>query len=77
MTMKVSNDYAVAFGELYERTPKAVFAAVAFSLSLRNVDEQGPDEAVEHFLYEWRVLHENGIVKQKPPTQKERKNASL
>ena len=63
--MKTGNEYADQFGRLYARIPKAVFAAVAFSFM------SGAGEDVERgiteFLNEWRVLHENGIVPQKPP----------
>lgn len=64
---KISNQYAESFGELYSKTPKAVFAAVAFSLSFINVEESSADAAVKHFVNEWRVLHENGIVPQEAP----------
>lgn len=64
---KISNQYAQAFDRLYAKTPKAVFAAVAFSLSFINVEESGTDAAVKHFINEWRMLHENGIVPQEPP----------
>lgn len=67
---KLSNHYARYFGKLYASTPKSVFAAVALSLAYIDVEEKGFPEAVEQFLFEWRCLHENGIVPQKPPVPK-------
>jgi hypothetical protein len=71
-TMKSSNEYAQAFGRLYAKTPKAVFAAVAFSYANISCGESGHEaateaEAVERFINEWRILNENGIVPQKAP----------
>lgn len=52
---KIHNEYAQTFGRLYAKTPKAVFAAVAFSLAFRNVDGASVDASIKHFLHEWRA----------------------
>lgn len=65
--MKSSNEYAQAFGPLYDKIPKAVFAAVAYSYAgwAGGEEAKTTEEQVELFLKEWRVLWENGIVPQK------------
>lgn len=67
---KLSNQYAGALGRLYDLTPKAVFAAVAYSYATWACGEEAKtsEKVVMRLLEEWRVLHENGIVPQKPPT---------
>jgi hypothetical protein len=69
--MKRSNEYAQAFGRLYAETPKAVFAAIAFSLCFIDVEEAGTNKAIGRFREEWRCLYQNGIVPQNPPTEKD------
>lgn len=64
--VKLGNEYAQAFGRLYARTPKAVFAAVAYSMCFIDVEEKGTPAALERFIEEWRCLRENGIVPQAP-----------
>lgn len=64
---KKGNEYAGAFGELYKSTPKAVFAAIAYSLAFIGVEESGKGAAIARFMEEWLCLYENGIVSQKPP----------
>lgn len=66
--MKTSNEYAQAFGKLYAKTPKSVFAAVAFSYANgASGEEAGTSaEVVARFVEEWRTLCDNGIVSQKP-----------
>lgn len=65
-TLEYGGKYAAAFEKLYASTPKAVFAAVAYSFA--SLLEEGRQEnAVPLFLNEWRVLHQNGIVQQTPP----------
>ena len=61
--MSTNNEYAEYLGRLYTRTPKAVFAALAVSFAMRS----GLVGTASECLDEWRVLHENGIVPQKPP----------
>lgn len=83
--MKTSNEYAALFGRLYDRTPKAVFAAVAYSFAhliaadqsfgikdaLRGLPPVGPwnDVVIRQFLSEWKTLHENEIIPQQPPKE--------
>lgn len=62
---KITNEYSEAFGKLYASTPKAVFAAVAYSYTSSGGDN--PIQGIENFLQEWRILYENGVVTQKPP----------
>lgn len=63
--LKVSNEYAQAFGRLYAETPKAVFAAIVWSFCSEG--GSSPDLATNKFLEEWRVLNHNGIVPQQAP----------
>lgn len=62
---KTGNEYARAFGDVYEKTPKAVFAAVAFGFTSAGGDR--PEGAVERFMEEWWAQHLSGIIPQKPP----------
>ena len=66
--MKIGNEYARQFGRLYAKTPKSVFAAVALSYASWASGEEAQtfDIAVDRFLEEWKVLNENGIIRQKP-----------
>jgi len=66
--VKSSNEYAQAFGPLYAKIPKAVFAAVAFSFAgwAAGNEAKDTDQQVERFIAEWRTLHDNGIVPQNP-----------
>jgi hypothetical protein len=66
--VKLSNEYAKAFGALYAKTPKAVFAAIAFSLASEGGDF--PNEGLIRFHDEWHTLHVNGIVPQLPPKER-------
>jgi len=61
---KVSNPYAQLIAG-YSDTPKAVFAAVAFSLAMR-LSEDDPRAAVKLLSAEWETLHRSGIVPQRP-----------
>lgn len=64
--MKTMNEYAgVLSDKLYEQTPKAVFAAIAVSSLSCGGDNL--KQAEDLLLNEWRCLHQNGIVPQKPP----------
>ena len=58
--------------EFYEKCPKAVFAAIAVSFVLNH---QGTDSELteETILKEWGILHQSGIIPQKP--YRELKNA--
>ena len=79
MKTKLRNEYVAAMGEWYDRTPKAVFAAITYSygaLLRPNTGGDGPLTDSEHIIAEvikeWDVLHKNGIVPQKPVQPKER-----
>ena len=67
--MKTTNDYSYAC-ENYERTPKAVFAALAYSLALRLTGNDDHDAAKAVLRDEWRTLHHNGIVPQRAPNDR-------
>tara|TARA_R110000803_G_scaffold156365_3_gene220902 strand:- start:59 stop:265 length:207 start_codon:yes stop_codon:yes gene_type:complete len=64
--MKKMNNYTEAISpELYDKTPKAVFAAIAVSFAL--LMEDGDFTKVDSgILKEWKTLNKNGIVPQKP-----------
>jgi hypothetical protein len=67
---KHRSNYQDLFGEDYGNIPKSVFAAIAVSFALR-LTEKSPgmyheDNALHKIFEEWRVLHANEIVQQKP-----------
>jgi hypothetical protein len=59
---KLTNEYVEVLGDLYDKTPKAVLAAIAVSALTNGGDEL--DEAQARLLAEWGALHANGIVPQ-------------
>lgn len=61
---KITNAYSRAFPN-YARTPKAVIAAIAYSLAMRLNDDY-PPLAGREIIEEWKALHVLGIVRQKP-----------
>jgi hypothetical protein len=69
--VKLGNEYASALGEFYTNTPKAVFAALAFSYAAcfgtpangGDATEQ-PEEVIKRLQSEWLILKQNGIVPQ-------------
>jgi hypothetical protein len=63
--MTKHNEYNLLLGSLYEKIPKAVFAAIAVSVITQGGDYL--DEASALILDEWKVLYQNGIVPQCPP----------
>lgn len=63
--MKTMNTYANKYPR-YEETPKAITAAVAFSLAMRLCGDNEVD-AREMVRAEWEALYENSIIPQKPP----------
>ena len=70
---KILNSYCFEMGQdLYESTPKAVFAAIAVSLLTCGGDwlEEGQEATRKRVIDEWTALHNSGIVKQKPPAVK-------
>ena len=64
---KQMNEYAAALPR-YSDTPKAVYAALAYSLALRLTGDNHAD-AVTLLEKEWASLHTAGIVPQKPRTR--------
>jgi hypothetical protein len=66
---KLLNEYANSLdADLYEKAPKAVFAAVAVSALTCGGDYL--NHAHRRVLAEWWALYENGIVPQRPPFPK-------
>lgn len=59
-----TNEYSRDFPN-YERTPKSVIAAIAYSFAL-NLCEDDLEAADRFILKEWEILHDAGIVPQKP-----------
>lgn len=66
--LKTGNEYAEALGRLYADTPKSVLAAIVVSWAMCPQFEDVPAKVLD----EWSVLHDNGIVPQKPPKQEGR-----
>lgn len=67
---KKSNEYADLISRrLYEETPKAVLAALLVSFIDRcsGGNLEGWADMDKALLEEWDILHQNGIVPQKPP----------
>ena len=62
--MKTGNEYQDQYPS-FDDTPKAVIAAIAFSLAMR-LSEDNPSEAIRLCSAEWQALHNAGIVPQKP-----------
>lgn len=60
-----SNEYANAC-EGFDKTPKTVYAAIAYSLALRMTGSESHEEAIEIMRGEWDDLYHGGIVPQKP-----------
>lgn len=72
---KRSNEYAMMLP--LDKMPKTVLAAIALSFATRCSDSDSMDDieaGVRTLFDEWRILHENGIVPQKPVNM-ERDNA--
>lgn len=64
-----SNSYAEAC-ENFDKTPKTVFAALAFSLAMRVSGNEGIKDPHKILRDEWQALYENKIVPQKPAPYK-------
>jgi len=62
---KKSNEYARLIKD-YDKIPKAVFAAIAASALNIAFCEDDLTKVNNALLNEWKVLHEAGIVPQKP-----------
>lgn len=64
----IGNEYAAQLGKLYEQTPKAVFAAIAYSFADRlDGEAPTPNRIAEMLVEEWLALSTAGIIPQKPP----------
>lgn len=61
------NEYAEYLVPLFDDCPKAVLAAIAVSFITTGGD--WPARAQAGIIREWRILHEAGIVPQKPPAK--------
>ena len=59
-----ANEYQESYPE-FDSTPKAVIAAIAYSLALR-LSEDNHGAAQELLRDEWRHLHQSGLVPNKP-----------
>ena len=67
---KTENDYQKLIdSSLYQKTPKAVFAAIVVSLFL-NHQNVNAEKVNEIFIAEWETLHKQGLIPQKPPKLK-------
>ncbi len=63
---KTSNAYAdVIPDSVFEKIPKAVFAAIAVSFA--TCGGSNLDDATRAVIREWSILHQNGIVPQSIP----------
>jgi hypothetical protein len=64
--MKTHNEYSkVISADVYEKMPKTVLAAIAVSFASR-IQSCSPEAAAVFLLKEWKTLHANGIIPQKP-----------
>jgi hypothetical protein len=62
--------------EVFENTPKAVWAAIAISFAVNLGGEGDFSEAAQAVVREWSALHQNGIVPQAIPSSLRKYNAS-
>ena len=63
-----SNEYVDVIPlEVFEKTPKAVWAAIAISLATCGGDRL--DDAARAVVHEWALLNQNGIVPQSVPAR--------
>jgi len=63
--MKIRNEYLDHYQGHYDRIPKAVLGAVL--ASLLSTGGERPEDVMPAVLEEWKTLHQNGIIPQKPP----------
>lgn len=67
MSHSSHNEYSKLLSpEFYKNCPKTVLAAIAVSYQL-TLNEENFENVQKDILKEWEILHENGIVLQKPP----------
>lgn len=62
-----TNEFSRELAEMFRAAPKTVCAAIAVSSLTCGGDYL--TEARERFAYEWRILHENGIIPQRLPAK--------
>jgi hypothetical protein len=66
-----SNEYADMLHPLYDNIPKTVMAAIAVSFAIQLKGEEDFEYFIKkRIMEEWEILHQNGIVPQKPPKKK-------
>lgn len=66
--MKTNAYQEVLSDEFYNKTPKQVLAAICVSYALRQYEDDF-SKVEQELLNEWKILHINGIVIQKPYNQ--------
>lgn len=65
---KKLNEYVeVLPREVFEDTPKAVWAAIAISFAVNLGAEGDFSKATQAVVHEWSILNQNGIVPQEIP----------
>ena len=68
--LKKQNEYQKMISDgLFEKTPKAVLAALLVSEYVNRLDLKGVD-IDNNIINEWQTLYQNGIVPQRPPNNK-------
>ncbi len=65
--MKPRNEYATVLGTHYDAIPKEVLAAIAVAFAIQLKGDGNESGVTRMILSEWRILHENRIVRQRPP----------
>lgn len=60
------NRYEGWVSDIYDSTPKAVFAAIAVSFAVMHSGDEDFAKAQDEVLREWWTLYDNGIIPQKP-----------
>lgn len=72
-----SNEYIEAIPlEIFENTPKAVWAAIAISLAVNLGAEGDFTRAAQQIVGEWAALKQNGIVPQNVPASLRKYNVT-
>lgn len=67
--LKKYNEYSEMITDgLYDKTPKAVFAAIVVSEYINRLNLE-PAELNQAILVEWQTLYQNGIIPQRPPNK--------
>lgn len=63
--MKKTNEYQLAI-PFYDKIPKAVLAAIAYSFASRIIEVTDPMMVEQAIWNEWDTLYHNDIVPQEP-----------